>query len=130
MNLKVKKEVKIMTKSEEIKLIDKYLRGIVIKDIEIPEESETISGQIEGFARLSFKFRDDNDEIITAEYTMTMSDDEYTPFGINGMLFDEKGRILDRGCIHNKFSTLSECIIKMQMLAKFNIQPCTLDDAF
>ena len=119
-----------MTKSEEIKLIDKYLRGIVIRDINIPEKSETISGQIEGFARLRFKFRDDNDEIITAEYSMTMSNDEYAPFGIKGILMDENGRILDHGCIHNKFSTLSECIIKMKMLAKFNIQPCTLNDAF
>lgn len=100
---------------------------IISLDVELPEKCKSKNCVAEGFLRCSYEFTSDDNEQMTVEYTLTASDDEDAPYGICAVLRDSRRKIIDRSCVHRKYSTLTECAVKMRMLAKDTVLPSILE---
>lgn len=101
--------------------------AVVSRDVELPENSRSQNCVTEGFLRCTYEFIADNKEKMTVEYTLITCDDKDLPFGICGMLLDSRLRVIDRRYVHKKFSTLTECLLRMHMLAKDTVLPNILE---
>ena len=100
---------------------------IISKDIELPAECRSKNCVEEGFLRCSYEFTSDENEKMTVEYTLIIANDKYAPYGIRAVMRDSNLRIIEKSCVYRKFSTISECACKMQMLAEELVLPSVLE---
>ncbi len=100
---------------------------IISRDVELPEKCKSKNCVTEGFLRCRYEFITENNETMTVEYNLIAGDDQDVPFGICAVMRDSRQKIIDRKYVHKKFSTLSECVIKMRMLAKDAVLPSILE---
>ncbi len=103
------------------------LFDVISREINLPDSSKAKNCIAEGFLRYIYEFTTPDNKKMTVEYTLTVSDDIYSPYGIRAVVKDADNRIVDRGEIHRRYATLSECTMKMLMMVHEVILPCTLD---
>ena len=103
------------------------LFDVISREIILPQNCKAKNCIAEGFLRYIYEFTTPNNKKMTVEYTLTVSDDDYSPYGIKAVMRDADNRIVDRGEIHRRYATLSECSTRMLMMVREMILPCTLD---
>lgn len=77
--------------------------------------------------RCSRDVKADNEKM-NVKYSLTVENDDYRPFGINVTLFNNDGKIIAEEHVKNKFSTISEVVCAIRMLAKETVLPFNAQD--
>lgn len=88
--------------------------------------AECVECIFEGFLRCCYEIELREHELVSIEYLLTIGHDKFRHYGIKAIMRNKDNDILDCSVAENRFATLTECIIKMQMLAKDKVLPCTL----
>ena len=60
---------------------------------------------------------------VTVEYSMTIDNNKYLPYGIKALMLDKDLEIVDEFAARKRFATVSECIVQMEMMAKDRVLP-------
>ena len=100
--------------------------GIIKREVRLEGSAECVECIFEGFLRCCYEIELREHELVSIEYLLTIGHDRFRNYGIKAIMRNKDNDILDCSVAENRFATLTECIIKMQMLAKDKVLPCTL----
>ena len=100
--------------------------GIIKREVRLEGSAECVVCVFEGFLRCCYEIELREHELVSIEYLLTIGHDKFRHYGIKAIMRNKDNDILDCSVAENRFATLTECIIKMQMLAKDKVLPCTL----
>lgn len=100
--------------------------GIVKSKVKLESSAECVECIFEGFLRCCYEIKLRGNELVNIEYLLTIGSDKFRQYGIKAVMRNKHNDILDCSVAENRFATITECIIKMQMLARDKVLPCTL----
>ena len=98
------------------------LFNIIKKKVNIYNSTDCIKCVFEGFLKCHYETKF-HGRPVTVEYSMTIDNNKYLPYGIKALMLDKDLEIVDEFAARKRFATVSECIVQMEMMAKDRVLP-------
>lgn len=98
------------------------LFNIIKKRVNVYNSNDCIECLFEGFLKCHYETKFHGRQV-TIEYLMTIDNNKYLPYGIEALMLDKEFEIVDEFIARKRFSAVSECIVKMEMMVKDKVFP-------